>query len=190
MSAFTRSRAQPSRRLRKSARSAAHSARISSFRTFAVASGPHQCLKSFSHWKPCFCYCWGLRNLHIFPFRGELWVRLGGKPSPRRQLILSYQYYHPLCWIALRCCFMDISAWTQILFFHRFNFSEALNTSWFNRCNFFTQRLTLHQNYFLRKSPLNTSSPLLFYKEIHGLMLYRRYFFKVTLPTSAGYPST
>ncbi len=59
---FSRSPAKTVLRRRKSARSAAHSARIGSFRYSAVASGPDQRLKAFSHWKPCFSYCWGLRK--------------------------------------------------------------------------------------------------------------------------------
>ncbi len=57
MLAFTRSLAKTGLWRCKSTRSAAHSARIDSFRLFAVASGPDLRLKAFSHGKPCFCYC-------------------------------------------------------------------------------------------------------------------------------------
>jgi hypothetical protein len=74
MLAFTCSTAKTSLRRRKSARIAAHSARIASFLLFAVASGPHQQLqyKLFHIENHVFAIAKALENLHIFSFCAEL----------------------------------------------------------------------------------------------------------------------
>ncbi len=70
------------------ARFSAHSARIGSFRLSAVASGPDQRFKAFSHWKPCFCLALRPSKILIFLHSAQSseWC-LGGKPSPRRQRV-------------------------------------------------------------------------------------------------------
>ncbi len=64
-----------------SAWSAAHSARITYFCPFAVASGPCCCLTAFSSWKHCFCYCWGPR---------KSWSVVVPRRAPSKDLVASY----------------------------------------------------------------------------------------------------
>jgi hypothetical protein len=72
MSAFSRSPAKTGLRWHKSARSAAHSARIFSFRLSAIVSGPDQRLKAFHIENHVFAIAKVFEDLNIFLFRAEL----------------------------------------------------------------------------------------------------------------------
>jgi hypothetical protein len=72
MSTFTCSPVKTGLWWRKSAGSTAHSARIGSFRLFAIASGPDQRLKAFHIEHHVFAIAKAFEDLRIFPFHAEL----------------------------------------------------------------------------------------------------------------------
>ncbi len=107
MSALTCSPEKASNRQHKSVRSSTHSAFITSFCPFAVASVPRQHLAVFSHWKLCFSYCSGPHVLICCCSEqsSEWWVGSMCSLWRRRALPATFPHLHN----SLDCCLAEFA---------------------------------------------------------------------------------